>query len=92
MGGHFTQLSTDTLDNVAGPHVRLGHRVGQHPGGAGVGLEGEQRIVAAGARPPKAKAVFADQGGDVIADSAGPHRSPDLADPRRRRRKCRSRR
>lgn len=48
---------------VDGPEVPLGHGVGQHLGGAGVALESEQRIVAAGARAPEPETVTAHQRG-----------------------------
>ncbi|EMH75787.1 hypothetical protein EHI8A_239660 [Entamoeba histolytica HM-1:IMSS-B] len=47
--------------------MRLGHGVSQHLGGAGVVLEGEQRILAGGAGAPEAIAVVVDQRGDLVA-------------------------
>jgi hypothetical protein len=73
-GAHqLAELGVDAFDDVAGqagvqrlvdgPEVPLGHGVGQHLGGAGVALESEQRIVAAGARAPEPETVTAHQRG-----------------------------
>ncbi|MOA63113.1 hypothetical protein D3C78_1887310 [compost metagenome] len=48
-------------------HLRAGHGVGQHLRGAGVVLESELRIVAAGAAAPESKAALVDQRGDFVA-------------------------